>query len=466
MTTTQFRIPHFRWLGYLTWLALLLFSLVFYKERTLFLDAGFQMFNMVNEEAIQIYHYRFVAALPQFLPFFALKLGASLKIILLLNSIAHLLFFALIYHLMVRNFKNDFFGWALTFLFTLLALDSFYHIQSEFYHGLGLLLLLFAIVTRHPRLEAKWSIPVAVLLMITIAFAHKLTSVFFLFLWLFFFFHDPVYRNKRYLLLLGLMLVIVFIKAQFFTNWYEAIKQADFQRNWTAYFPNFQKMPANKIFLQRMLRFYYFLPILWAVVGGFYLRKRKWLKLGLVFSFSFGYILLINIAGPNAPYRFYSEVSYLPLSIFVTVPLMFDLIPTMGKPKWVLWIFATIILLRLVAIASNHQTFENRLTWMQNQLAKAPELGTNRLLLKKEDAPMDTLIMEWGLPYSTMLLSSLVHPDSAKTLFINDDFEKFQDYLDKDNYFLSIFKKIEVEDFLNPNYFKLEKGKYILLEKK
>jgi len=197
---------------------------------------------------------------------------------------------------------------------------------------------------------------------------------------------------------------------------------------------------------------------------GFYLLKKKWLKLGLLLLFSFGYLLLINISGPEAPYRFYSEVSYLPLSIFVVVPLLFDLIPRIGKPKRVLGVFAAIILLRLAVIAANHQTFENRLTWMQKQLAKASVFRTNRLLVKKENAPMDTLIMEWGVPYSTMLLSSLEHPDSAKTLFIDSDFEKFQSYLDKDNYFLSIFKKIEVEDFLNPNYFELKNGRYILLK--
>jgi hypothetical protein len=86
-------------------------------------------------------------------------------------------------------------------------------------------------------------------------------------------------------------------------------------------------------------------------------------------------------------------------------------------------------------------------------------LGTNRLLLKKNDAPMDTIIMEWGVPFTTMLLSSLNDPAQAKTLLILPDFEEYRDDLGKDHLFLTPFKKMEAEE-LNKHYFDLGKGRY------
>ena len=44
------------------------------------MDAGFQLFNLINEGHIQVYHYRFVTAVPQILPWLLLKLHAPTSV--------------------------------------------------------------------------------------------------------------------------------------------------------------------------------------------------------------------------------------------------------------------------------------------------------------------------------------------------------------------------------------------------
>ncbi len=571
MTANNFRLPYFRATGYLVWAVLLVLSIVFYQERVLFLDAGFLVFKLINEGFPQIFHYRFSNVFVEIVPWLGMKAGISLKGIMMLYSASYILFFGIIYHLIVRWLKNDLLGWVLIFLFTLLSLDTFYHIQSEFYLGLALLLLTFAIVLKYPAFKEKWLYPVLMILMITIVFSHKMTLVPFVFLWLFFLKKEGhilnlktiINVNRNYLIFLLLFISFTILKTIFFTNWYEAWKSQTFKENLIKFFPNYLDIPANYIFLERMVEHYYWFPILLIGVSIYYMRKKEWFKLLLVWAFSFGQVLLYALADPEAPHRFYSEVNYLPLSIFVTVPLLFDLFPLQppyplkgkqlptnnlthsggvifplkGRGDWfyyfhnvlkdyprffsskplkvqgqdqvqfldlnlvltlnlkkiteyifrtnhpclkgarglrwqnstILFIGFTLLLTsRLFLIAQNHQTFENRISWMKKELKNTQTLETNRLLMLQKNIPMDTLIQDWGIPYNTLLLTALESPDSAKTIFIHENFDNYKrkDLLEKDNYFLTRFHNQAIRaDSLNLDYFRLEKAEYQLILK-
>ena len=70
-------------------------------------------------------------------------------------SISYILFFLLIYYLLVHYLKNIELGWVLIFLFTLISLDTYYHIQSEFYLELSFLLLAFGVMLFDPTMKNK-----------------------------------------------------------------------------------------------------------------------------------------------------------------------------------------------------------------------------------------------------------------------------------------------------------------------
>ncbi|MCU0349015.1 MAG: hypothetical protein MUC59_18900, partial [Saprospiraceae bacterium] len=374
------RFPNFQFLGYATWLVLFIFSLVFYRERAFFMDAGFQLFNLINEGEIQVYHYRFVTAVPQVVPFLLLKMGAPLWALGMGFSAAYVLFYFAIWHLLVRWLRCEALGWVLLALATLMTFDGFYHIQSEFNLGLALLLLAFGVVLRNARLDAAWQWAALVPLAATVGFSHKLSIIFTVFLWAFMWLKIKELRHLRYGLLLGVFMAATAIKSIFFTNWYEAAKQEEFAVNLSTYLPKLWAIPANLVFAERCLQYYYLLPLLLGVVSVFYLRKKEWLRLGLVWSFSLGYLLLYNIADPQSQYRFYAEVSLVPLSIFVAVPLFFDVLPVAPAPKATAFrklrtfgklspsALVIAALLRLATIAWNHRTVAGQFAWIERQL--------------------------------------------------------------------------------------------------
>ncbi len=444
---------------------MLAMSVAFYQERAFFMDAGFQLFNMINEECVQIYHYRFVTAIPQIIPYLLLKINAPLWVLAAAFSMSYILFFLLVYHLLVHYLKNIELGWVLIFLFTLISLDTFYHMQSEFYLGLAILLLSFGLVLHDPTMKNKWLFPVLIPLLLTVGFSHKLSLVFFLFLWLFFLLNKKELRHWRYTLFFFVFLVIAGVKSIYFTNWYEVAKQAEFKSNFEQYFPNFHTLPSNLVFLERCIYNYYMLPIMLAIITVFYFIKKKWFKMLIIWGFTVGFVLLYNISDTKALHRFYSEVTYLPLSIFVAVPFLFDVFPNLAKKiKWLPIVFCGVILLRLTAIAINHQVFDNNFTWIKNQLNKSEKLNTNRFLIKSEKVPADTVLMEWGVPFSAMHLSALDNPKEAKTILIMSDFNWYMDKINGEDLFFSPFHKVFKNEKLNNRYYDLRKGKYVELE--
>ena len=452
-------------LGYLTWLAMLALAVVFYQERAFFMDAGFQLFNMINEECIQIYHYRFITAVPQIIPYLLMKINAPLWVLAMTFSISYILFFLLIYHILIRYLKNIELGWVLIFLFTLISLDTFYHMQSEFYLGLSLLVLSFGIILQNADLRLKWQFPVLFILLFTVGFSHKLSLIFFIFLWLFFLLNKKELRHRRYYFLLILFFAITVFKSIYFTNWYEAAKQVDFKNHFLEHFPNFHTLPSNMVFLKRCIFHYYMLPVLLSAVSFFYILKKQWLKLAMIWAFTIGFILLYNISDTKAANRFYSEVSYLPAIIFVTVPFLFDMIPTLiKKARWLPALFIGAMVLRIATITVNHQVFENNFNWIKKQLDKSEKLNTNRLLIKKEKAPLDTILMEWGVPFTAMHLSAIKQPKHAKTILIMPDFNWYNDKINEEDLFFSPFHRVFKNEELNNQYYNLEKGNYVEIE--
>lgn len=452
-------------LGYGVWLLLLVMSMLFYQERAFFMDAGFQLFNMINEEVIQIYHFRFVTAIPQILPFVLLKLKAPLWILALSFSMSYILFFLLIYHLLVRYLNNVSLGWVLLFLFTLISLDSFYHMQSEFYIGLSLLILSFGLVLNKPELKNNKQLAALLFLLICIGFSHKLSLIFFLFFWSFFWLNKKALRHRRYYMLLAVFVGITLFKSIYFTNWYEVAKQADFKTHLFAYFPNYHTLPSNFVFLQRCVDHYYMLPILLFIVTVFYVLKRNWLKLMMVWCFTVGFILLYNISDTKAVHRFYSEVSYLPVIIFVTTPFLFDITNEFSKKiKYLPVVLIVVLLVRIGTIYKNHEVFRNNFDWISSKMIEAESMHTNRVLINEEAVPKDTVLMNWGVPFTTMHLMAVEGAENAGTVLVMSDFNWYKEWMKEGDLFFSPFHKVFKSEDLNEYYYRLKDAEYKMME--
>lgn len=458
-----FSRPALRRLGFAGMIMLVILAGIFYRERAWFLDIAYQTFLMVNEGSVQVMVNRFGSAVVQLLPLLAIKLQAPLAWVSFLYSISFPLLFLFFYLLTVKVLKNDRLGWAIVFLYTLIVYDAFYWATSEQQQGLGAVLVFFAYYLRFPRQEKPWMWLASTAGIIILAYYHPLIFISFYFLWAFFGLHlrECLVGKAYWLMAAGMALVIAF-KSFAFSNWYDNDKYGTFSANLKTYFPNYFDFPAHAKFVENAFSIWYFFPIFLLLLSGFYLYRKSWLKLGLVWLTCLGYIMLLHIGAPHANHRFYVEVNYLALTIFVVVPFLFDIAPLL-REKMLLALFGIILSLRLFTIAWHHTPFEQRWRWVETTLAATPP-GENRFYLDEDQAPMDTLLMSWGIPYESLIISRCrTGSDQVKTLLIYPDTSRFARDLQLDSVFITPFQT-HPSEILNERYFLLKDNVYQLIE--
>lgn len=448
-----------RYLGYFTLLALLILSGVFFRERALFTDIAYQTFLLINEGEPQVMVFRYGAGLIQMLPWLALKLSFPLWSISLLYSMSFPLLYLFFYWIIVRVLKSPHLGWALVFLFTLIVYDGFYWPSSEQQQGLAFLLVFWAFVNRFSDFDKWWMWGIAWTGIFLSAFYHPLIVLPYFFLWGYFGWQGKKWRCWKHWSLGGIMLLMLGLKSRLAANWYDNQKYGTFFSNLVDDFPDYFSYPSHVHFLENSLYYWYALPIALIAVSIFYVKKGDWVKLVWVWGFSIGHLMLLHIGDPETPYRFYAEVNYMPLILYPLIPLLME----WARPRWqkrsLLYLFLVVVSIRLITIGLHHRPFEARIAWIEGQLEQIPP-GSNRLFIPLSEVPMDTLLMEWSVAYESLLLSSMEHPDSAKTLVILPDASRYPNLFESDTTFFSGIKSHDIKE-LNRDYFRLGQGRYV-----
>ena len=418
---------------------------VFWRERAWLLDVAYQTVLMLQDGTVQVQVYRFGAAVVQALPLLGMKLGLPLAVISFLYSVAFPLVFLLFWWLTVRVLRQSALGLALALLYTGMVYDGFYWCTSELQQGLGFLLVCWAFILRYPRLDRPWQWVVLVAALVALVFYHPLVFIPFLFAWLYW---GEGRWSWRYALLAVLLVALVWAKGHFLPNWYDASKMTTFRQHLDAYFPNYFSFPAYGKFLRDALLYWWGFPLLLLIDTAWFIRRRRWWPMALVWGASLGFLLISAIGSPDPAYRFYSEVNYWPLMIFVTLPFVWEVVPAFAGKRWLWGGILVFFALRLGLITLHHQPYTARVDWLQERLANCP--SGDRFILPENAAPMDTLLMSWGTPFETFLMSASRHADSAKTILITPEPQRYEADRSRTDVLLNTFRPLPLDGWAHP----------------
>lgn len=446
------------WLGTAVYAALAVLAAVFYLERMVFADMGFQTFHILRTGSLQIQSGRFGAACTQVFPWLAQMSGMSLKGVLLTYSLGHVLYYFTVFLLVTLVFKQWRWGLVLMLTSTLMTTHTFYWL-SEMPQGLAFLILLLAWLQNRESLYTVrwWQYPLLIAASVTAFYFHPLILYALLFCGLFFIVEKGRQPGQRalYTLVISVFLLIAFVKYKVLKlDWYDAMsleRAAAFRELW----PHWLDIQSNRDFAAWCMRDYYLIPIAVLLNGAFYIRKRDWLKAGLAVLFPAAYILVVNVPFHGGDKQFYLENLYLPLSLFAAVPLIFDVLPGWLPHRRMLLVLAGIAALRMVHIGFAHRSWTDRLQWEQAFLDRTAGLPHRKLVLSEQQAPMDTLVFSWGTSTEFLMLSALKHPDSTRCMIVDASPERFDTLLAKPRLFLGAFRNYSFDD-LPTRYFNLK----------
>ena len=242
-------------------------------------------------------------------------------------------------------------------------------------------------------------------------------------------------------------------------DWYDAAaieRQEAFGKLW----PNWIDIESNRVFLKWCASDYW---LLWVVIAAnvvYFIWKKQWAKGLLAMVWPLGFVLLVNVPFYEAVgQQFYMENLYLPLAVFASIPLIFDVLRDYTQHDHLAQSGAVVLLvlfgLSLFRIGRTHQPWTDNLAWEQNVLKATAAKPQRKILLAENQAPMETLKMSWGSAYEFLMLSSLENPDSARCLIVSDSPGRYDSLMTRPNLFFGAFKNYPFEA-LPKRYFSLQ----------
>lgn len=452
-------------------LLLLVMAMVFWRERSWLLDVAFQTFLMIKDETVQVMVYRFGAATVQSLPLLGIKLGAPLAWVSWLYSVSFQLHFLLFFLVAAYGFKREDVAIGIALLYVAMTYDGFYWQTSELQQGLGFLLLSWAALLRFPILDRWWHYALWALVVVALAFYHPLVFMPFFFFLLWQAWRKEAGIPRRSLWILGgLMFIVLLVKQIWFQNWYDAAKTAQFAANLEAHFPNYFHFPAYGKFFYHLFWYWWGYALLLLLSIAYLALQKRWWALGFLLSASGGFLLLNAIGDPDSAHRFYAEVNYYPLLAFALVPMLELLryLPTKDKPasqsqrqysRFALPAIALLIALRLLLIGSHSQAYTARINYLRQLTAQAAMPGQQRYLIQPDSLQQNILLMDWGLPYESLLQSSTEGPRSITLLALDKQEDRATEW-QADSLFVTPWTAFPLQQVNSKRYWQLPSQPY------
>lgn len=460
--TASFHHKYYSYLGLGIFLMLGVLAALFYLERVAFMDASYQLFMVIYKGDFAIQSSRYGAISTQVFPLLAVKLGASLKVVMLSYSLSFIAFPLILFLCLSRWFKAQIMPICLALFYVLMVSHTFYWIQSELIQACALNLLFWGIVLEKRSISPGVYI-LLLLVLIGILFTHPLAFIPFLFC-LSFSFLKGVNKNVLYLVFAVAALLMIVKYGLLPIQSYDAASLTNGKN--LVHFYKFFSFISTRRFFKYCLTDYYLFPILLTCISWLYYNKRDWSKLSLVWLFVLGYLVLVHSSYPWGPPQFHMESFYQILSIFVLLPFCYDFIPHLARKQNQSFLLLAILLLsfRIVHIGFKHQPYTERVHWMQTLLDRTEQIPGTKFAIAEADVPIELVKNGWASPFETLLLSAIENPDSTRSIFIYNKDVDISSKLSKKRHILTPFSDLSYES-LPHAYFQLQDtAKYQILD--
>jgi len=339
----------FLFYGIISFLILAIFSFYFFRERIAFTDLSFHLFTLVRTAKFAIFNYRYTAAIPQILPLAAIKGALSLHFISVVFSLSFVLIQFCIFLILVFYFRNYFLATCLLLSQVLQIRHTFYWAGSEFMPGMAFLFLLFAYMEKQSSSVYTFrQIGILFLLLMPVIFSHPVIVFPFLYIVVFFFLTQ---KEKRKLLIWLTLLFLILFTAKYFLlkSNYDAGALSSLNPKKLKWDIMLQ-YPSHQLFIKNLWKHYNLMAVVFCFSLFLLVIKRNYLSAVLLVIVCLLYISLVNINYPQGADLFYIENLYLPISVFIILPLVYSIFNYIKHPMLVHAFLLLILLVGLIQI--------------------------------------------------------------------------------------------------------------------
>ncbi len=417
-------------------------GVVFYQERTLYLDNAYLLFNILDSQNFRIEHYRYAAVLPQILAVLAAKIGASIPIVAGLLSFGYLFIHGIIYWLTKHLFKQKGLGVIYLACMLLAMHENFFDMVTETRLALGFGILYAAIMLTKELDNSKkliWTIVVLILG----TFSHPVFILYFgiinLFYWSF--------KNQVYFQHFIIMGVLYFLKSALLGNSsYEAgfySKVANIDTFYNSFLHGYMKGHLGQV---------YKLVIIIVYLTSAHLYRQGLRKELAAYLFAIaGTYFLLAVVNSSGESHMMIQKSLLLLNFVCLYPMVYF------YDQWINKIFLSVLIPFVLfasfwTIDSASEKYTNRISNLKSKV-NVLNKSYDKAYIHDSQIDASTMLGVWALPYESIILSSWSNPNSFTLYPIKEKAKSFY----KDT-FRHVFMPPMPQNNLNNRYFKLQKN--------
>ncbi len=411
-----------KWIGHLFFGVLLLMSLVYYQERLLHFDAANYTFQLLYFEDFYIGHGRWISAPTQLLPLLAIKLGASLRTVLLIYSASFILFYYLIFLLVVYGFRQAKVGLFLALALCLAMRYKFYGPVGEVILSIGSVALLLGWLWRGEvlsHLSARWNHVLSFLLMVLLILTgHPFAALSLLFVMGFYWISSEKWWDREFWIMMGTALLLLgrkYLSLQQEGS-YEAGQMDNLQEG-VKLLGHFQ----DYYVFDRMLYFldteYVFPFVVFCLCLFVLLYKRKWWLVGFILLSHVGMLaaIMVSFSYLNDPIYILLDGYLSHLGVIWALPMIYVLLEERS-----LWSLALMVLLLGFGVDRIHGKrtfFQERMEIIGATMNPGLEQGQKKLLHHMDYFDWQRLWLPWAIGVETLMYTALGGPEKTSTLY-------------------------------------------------
>ncbi|HTF04855.1 MAG TPA: hypothetical protein VK826_12600 [Bacteroidia bacterium] len=458
----MFRDAYTKWTT-LFFFAMAVFAIVFAKERFQ-ADGAHYLLHVVQSEDFRIEHQRYILVFSQALAWIGVQFGAPLNLVFILNSLNAVLWFYVLFQYAVHYLKDRHAGIAIILTSVLGVLHIQFVPMYEIYYGIPLVILVYAHL-RNNKVSTVAEMILFLGILVTALFAHPLLPIPLVFA---FIYHAIETRKLNWKMLIPVALVFAgwYIAKKLMLTEYEAGKVSLLSAEWNTS-PDHLLQPAYYRGLAKFFLTWYTVPVLlltWTIVF-FLLRKMRW-QLFTTIAFFAGHILIVNYTHDNYPELTpYFERMYLPLIPIVLIPFLFTLCRELQfSHSFIMITLLLVVAWRIGRFTDVGMDYKQRTEQTTQLIHFAQQQKGSKFQMDVNDSFTCFKWADWSFPMETLLRSTAENPLRRITIVTDEDLRENgnREKLDDDEFLFRRWEIMKDRD-LNPRYFTLMPGKYVVL---
>lgn len=445
---------------------LLIGAFVLYKQRILFADAAFVVFNIINYKSIAIQANRYGSFITQLFPYLGSKAHLPLQQLLIGYS-ASFNFFYLIIGASLYRMRQ----YALTVLmalyYFLIISSSWFWTNNEVHQAVAWMFLLFGstfyLGTRKAHIVVASA--VFILLAFLTVFTHFVAIIPTLFLWVYFIIekeHWP-WDRKNTTILTSLLIAIMLYK------YADAATPAESYD--TSHLHNVTHFsikdviasfgtPVVQMFLYRCLINYWTAALLLSAGLYMLLKENKKILAAWVMLCFTAYLVIMGLTyGDYDEYvlLFHIESEWASIAIIMGIAFTYQLLPKL-PPKTAVLLMTLIFGVRIAYIASAFPGFNERINANEEIMRQMKKKGYTKVAILNNDSLLKINKLTWGISYESLMNSAAKkYKPQLVFFFVSKDDTRALDMARTTKQFYSGNNNYNI-DVLNPEYFSIDTG--------